>query len=220
MELIFLHITKTGGRTIEAVLKEIYGEANIFTLKRKSLKGSPRNLEEVIPPGKKVLHGIMWFSELSAFYEKNPAPLITWLRDPVERVISNYYYMLRRVQRGRRSQSVRLKDETLIGYAARKGKRNLMAQFLKGVSLRDLFFVGLLEHLTEDLNDLGRLLRWGREAEPVHRNDNCEFRSQFPPVSPAIREEIKKLNQEDVELYHEALSLRQKRRQLLMKATV
>lgn len=220
MKLIFIHITKTGGRTIEAVLREIYGEINVFTLKRENLKASHRNVEELVPPGKKVLHSMLWFSELSAFYGKNPAPLITWLRDPVERVISNYYFMLRRIQMGRRSQDLCRSNESLIEYAARKGKRDLMTQFLKGVSLRDLFFVGLLEYLTEDLNDLGRLLGWGREVEPAHRNGNREFRAQFPPVSNEIREEIKKLNQEDMELYQEALSLRQERRRSLMEAAV
>lgn len=55
------------------------------------------------------------------------------------------------------------------------------------------------------------MLRWDG-VEPVHKNSNREFKSQFDPVSQEDREEIRRLNKEDVELYNDALYLRKIRR--------
>jgi DNA-binding cell septation regulator SpoVG len=212
IELISIHIPKTGGRSFAAILKKIYGQEQLINITYNKLERFQQPLEELIPPDARVLHCILHFPDIAEFYRARQVPIVTWLRDPVERVISNYYFRLERIHVGRRPKHAHRKDETLLEFARREKGVNRMAKFLKGIPLKDVSFVGLLEHFKEDLKDMGRLLGWKGIVKPEHRNNNREFRDQFPPVNQEIREEIKRLNQEDGELYQEALELRNLRR--------
>jgi hypothetical protein len=60
--------------------------------------------------------------------------------------------------------------------------------------------------------DLAGMLCW-RKVKPLHINSNKEFRSRYEPPGEEIKEEIRRLNERDVELYKEALRLRKLRRE-------
>ncbi len=211
IELISIHIPKTGGRSFNTILKQVYGDRKVFNISREVLKRLGQNLEQVLPENAVVLHGHLKFSDIASVYEQRPVPLLTWLRDPVERVISDYYFKMERIQSGARPEWIDYQNEALPEYMRRKGERNLMSRYLYGASLKEIFFVGLLEHFREDLMDLGRMLQW-KKTKPVVANCNKKFRSQFGPVSEELRREIAQYNSEDVALYQEALDLRKQRR--------
>ena len=210
IRLISIHIPKTAGRSFRVILKRVYGEKKVFNVTRESGKAWNEELEKAIPPQTEILHGHFTFSDISRLYREKRMPLITWLRDPVERVISNYYFFIQRVQNGARPHASHRGDEKLMTYIRLDSSRNRMSRFLEGVALKDLFFVGILEHFDEELEDLSRRLEWGK-MEPVHVNSNKAFRDKFPPVSEEARTIIRQLNEKDMVLYEEGLRLRRLR---------
>lgn len=84
--LIFLYIEKAAGTTLCQIIKRQFGAENVHDY----LQGSMAF--DQIPEGVKAIQGHVQFS----FYEKFPSPAtwITVLRDPIDRVISAYRYVL------------------------------------------------------------------------------------------------------------------------------
>lgn len=207
IRLVSIHIPKTAGRSFRAILRRVYGEKKVFNVTRESGKAWNKELERSIPPSVEVLHGHFTFSDISKLHHETEVPVITWLRDPVERVLSNYYFFIQRAGSGERPHAYHRRDETLMDYIRQDSSRNRMSRFLEGAALKDLFFVGIMEHFESELEELGRRLGWGK-VEPVHVNSNKAFREQFPPVSEETRKLIRELNRRDAELYEEGLRLR------------
>jgi len=211
IRLYSIHIPKTGGRSFDAVLKGEYGEPQVFNMTRDILRKTSKKLEETLPEKFSVLHGHLRFQDLLPVYQKQPAPVVTWLRDPVERVISNYYFLMERIQAGARPNQEHKRNESLRDHIHNRDAQNIMTKFLDGIRPEEMLFIGILEHFEEDLRYLGRLLQWKPVPAPF-LNSNRQFRTQFPSVSSELREEIRRLNGEDQALYDEALRLRRLRR--------
>ena len=210
IRLISIHIPKTAGRSFHAVLKKVYGEKRVFNVTRDSGKEWNAKLEKAIPPGTAVLHGHFTFSNISKLHEESRVPIVAWLRDPVERVISHYYFFLERTRSGFRPQHEHRRDDSLTDYVRRPINQNRMSRVIEGIPLKDLFFAGVVEYFAEDLRHLGELLGW-RPVEPLHINNNEGYKAKFAPVGEDVKKIIRALNQKDEELYEEALQLRARR---------
>ena len=89
--IISVHIPKCGGTSFRHVLRDIYGES--LWLNYGAIFSQPQAAPGLIPGGTRCIHGHFLGD---AFDELVPRPrLVTWLRHPVERVVSNYYHFLR-----------------------------------------------------------------------------------------------------------------------------
>jgi len=210
IKLISIHIPKTAGSSFHEVLKNVYDKNTVFYVSRDDVKKADSNLKRIIPEKTTVLHGHFKYFDIRGLYNKKGTRVIAWLREPVERVISNYYFFINRIRSDATHKNFHRKNETLLEYARRDGTRNRMYKFLDGINLINLFYFGIVEHFDEDLITLGQLLDWNH-MDPVHLNSNKEFKLKFGSVSKEIRKEIRKLNKKDVVLYKKALSLRKKR---------
>jgi hypothetical protein len=91
--LFFLHIPKTAGSTLVEVIKRQYRSNEIYELNNSSfgeeLAGLPESRREEI----RAIWGHFYFGVHT--YIERPSTYVTMLRDPVERVISHYYYVRR-----------------------------------------------------------------------------------------------------------------------------
>ncbi len=220
IELVSLHIPKTAGTSFRNILKSVYGEKAVVRVDI-PLENEKASHEKAVQgpaclPGEtRVLHGHFRVKDLAHHYRLDAGiPLITWVRDPVERVLSNYFY-LQKVLRGileEQKRNVALlnkMERTLLEYARAEIARNRIAKFLDGMKAEDFLFIGVQEFFEEDLADLSHLLHW-KKTPPLHHNDS---ELQRAPVSEEIRKEIRSLNERDIALYKEALALRKKRRE-------
>ena len=87
-QLCFLHIPKTAGTTIENILADLLGSRNVLVVPwTKFASESPVNLNAY-----KVIAGHFYY-EIYKLLEKTPL-FMTFLRDPIERSISQYYQSL------------------------------------------------------------------------------------------------------------------------------
>lgn len=212
IEFIAIHIPKTAGLSFRAVLQDVYGGAAVCHLNKKQVKDGNGVSKDMLPDGTRALIGHYTFSEVSKLRSETGAPITTWLRDPVERVLSNYYFFMKRIRIGKAVGCEHRADESLLEYAAMPGNQNLMHEFLDGIALKDIDFVGITEYFDEDIKELSSLFGWTINEKPPVLNVNKEIRSQFEPPNRKALKTILKLNKKDVKLYNKALKLRRSRR--------
>ncbi|MEZ4888877.1 MAG: sulfotransferase family 2 domain-containing protein [Chitinophagales bacterium] len=215
IQLISLHIPKTAGTSFRNTLKDIYGEEAIIQLdihhKNNNIKINAQRADSVELRKKHlVVHGHFSPLSLKSTLTITPdIPYITWLRDPVDRVISNYYYLEKRLEEELMEEAKGLNilskmQRTLLEFAHADKNRNRISKFLEGMSLDQFLFVGITEHYSEDLKDLSELLGW-KNFQEFHHNITGNSRKN---VSQEDREIIRQLNLKDEELYAKALSMR------------
>ncbi len=95
--LIFFHIGKTGGSTLDMLMKRNFSQDSII---HANIGKNPQFLDEFKCLPKKRRAEIKYIGGHIPLglheYLPQPSSYITLLRDPVDRVISEYYYVLRR----------------------------------------------------------------------------------------------------------------------------
>src|SRR5919108_6323105 len=95
--LIFLHIPKTAGTTLNRIIEWQYSPFAIYTMDPYRIRATAERFKRLPETRRRrlrvvrghMLYGIHEFLPQGATY-------ITMLRDPVARVLSSYYFILRR----------------------------------------------------------------------------------------------------------------------------
>lgn len=214
VELVSLHIPKTAGTSFRNTLKAVYGEKEVirFDINHGAIEVNERPYTATaLPAHVKVLHGHFSYRELMNKVELSPSvPIITWLRHPVKRVVSNYFYlasiMAKLMDEERNHVDILSKmQRSLPEYAAAELNRNRMSRFLEGINLESLNFIGVVEHFEEDMQKLAGLLSW--KKHPVfHYNNTGEQKAD--KVDEQVLKDIAAWNEADMDLYNRALALR------------
>lgn len=210
-DLISVHIPKTAGTAFRHVLIEVYGYAGV-------LEDYPpdriQQLEQPIPPEVKVIHGHFAADKYQTLFPE--AKKIVWLRHPLFRLISEYFFAKTINDRANAIHAQLLeKNLGILEFAQIPQMRNFLSQKIAGVQLEKFDFVGIQEFYREDLAALKQFLGW-QNFQPTVKNSN-----QYPAYYQCLQEiigdrtlinELAKLNAEDLELYDRALRLRAKHR--------
>lgn len=118
----------------------------------------------------------------------HPASIVTFLRDPVDRVVSSYRMMHFRQEIFTGSFAEFYESPTQV---------NVQCRQLRGIDLHHLGFVGLVEFMPDMLKALSRHLG----AELRMRHDNTASRLPQPRIDAATRSRILALNEDDLCLY-------------------
>lgn len=216
LEIIYIHIPKTAGSSVLEIFQQNCEEAEIQAVKRRDFKENSNIkptefLRKVVAPETKVLLGHFTYREVEPLIQDHPGvKIITFLRDPVHRVVSNFLFFKQRIMTGKvPDKLLERSSETLLDYAKLPESQNRMSLFLEGVDLNSLFFVGLMESFDEDIALLTKALGLHIDGVP-NANKNRFFNTVDFEISPEELDEIKALNSEDVKLYHRAIELRNK----------
>jgi hypothetical protein len=99
--LISIHIPKTAGQTLRHLLELTYGKDQVLNINRGRLERQGKALVSLHPEQYHVLHGHLPYRAFISPYHDSETQLITFLRDPVERVLSNFrYYRKKKRQSG------------------------------------------------------------------------------------------------------------------------
>ncbi|MCF6171089.1 MAG: sulfotransferase family protein [Bacteroidales bacterium] len=217
LELISIHIPKTAGTSFRNILKEHFGEESVVRFdivgKEKVILVENKELKpNKLPAHIKVIHGHFNYIDLIEKLEiKKDVPVITWLRNPVERVISNYFYLAKRLKEELREEEKGLDilskmQKSLIEYARLELNRNRMSKFLDGISLEEMKFVGVHEFFDEDLEYFGRLFGFEDIQTLEHNITGVKHK-----VCVEVAQEIESLNALDMGIYNKGIKLRGKR---------
>lgn len=202
-----VHVPKTGGTSFRHLLEKrfkdrlaiYYGPRDANTDGR--LDGVHRSgLVEALPRladgGVEVLHGHLRL-DLMPSAVADPAQVWMWLRDPVERTISHYFFLKEGDGQGRIATRIRSEQISLLDFAASPRALNLQSKFIGGLALEKLGFVGV----TERYDDCVGLLFGGKL--PAQKRVWNRTR-QKPDVDEAVRRRIAEINAVDVALYGHA----------------
>ncbi len=216
LELISLHIPKTAGTSFRNILKEVYGEKGVVRFDINN-KGVVRLNQELYTnkklPAAKVIHGHFAYDDLKTLFDiPTEIQKITWLRNPVERVISNYFYLESRLKTLLNEEQNNLNilskmQRSLLEYARDDINRNRQSRFLSGITLEEFDFVGIQEDFESDLTEIASTLNWKSLPNIVHQNKTPLIKNS---IDSETKKEIEWLNQDDMELYKMALNLRGK----------
>ena len=214
VELVSLHIPKTAGTSFRNILKDVYGSGSVARLDiRRNIELNSKPLKsKKIKPGIRVLHGHFNYQKfMESFDIAEGTPVITWLREPAERVISNYFYLDKILRKELNEEKKDLNilakmEKTLLEYAATEANRNRMSKFLDGISPEEFYFIGLTEHYEDDLAQLAKRLNW--KSYSLHKHN---ITGRKPGLDEESLQKIRELNHDDYELYEHALKLREER---------
>jgi len=216
LEIIHIHIPKTAGTSLLNVLQKKYSSNEICTIKRRGLTGNSIKdnsdiINHHISKEHKILHGHLFYKEISPVLKMNKdVKIITFLRNPVDRVISNYLFFKQRIFEEKVNKNeLSRKDETLMEYARLEESQNRQSKFLDGLDLEKLYFLGIMETFSEDTKNLCQKLGINISDIP-ELNKNKHFEISGLKISEEDIQEIKSFNQKDLLLYQKALELKQK----------
>ncbi|WP_417600722.1 sulfotransferase family 2 domain-containing protein [Owenweeksia hongkongensis] len=206
-DVIAIHVPKTAGSTFHAVLKEAYG----FRLKHIQAFEDMHIWNNGLPykcnkPLVQAVYGHITAHPNWLEYYPN-AKLITWVREPVERVISAYYHWRKAGEnQSERQKAFLSKQPSLWEFVENKEYKatvNAYETYLGRIDINNYGFVGRTEHFEEDLKKLESYL--GKRFSPKSGNKNVN--SKKPEIPFAEKEEIKLLLKSEYDLYHELLKV-------------
>lgn len=214
-ELISLHIPKTAGTSFRNILKAVYGDEEVvrFDMNENGTFLNEQPYTKSTLPRVRVIHGHFIFKSLrKEFQIPDDCKIITWVRNPVDRVISNYYYLESRLKdilnEEKRNLNILVKmQRTLLEYARAEINRNRQAKFLNGTVPDDFDFIGIHEFFNEEVVRLSRVLQWKTIPEVLYHN---KTETDKPEIQEEVIHEILELNKEDTAIYENALQIRKK----------
>jgi galactose-3-O-sulfotransferase len=212
--LIFLHIPKAAGTTLNRIIEWQYSPLAIFTMDPYRIRATPERLKR-LPEGRRrrlrVVRGHMFYG-VHKFLPQG-ATYFTMLRDPVARVLSAYYFILRRPLNPlhRKVKRERLGVEDCLRLFPQR--HNLQCRLIAGVKDTAIANERLLdmakEHLTKSFSVVGICERFEESLMlmattfgweiPFYKN--CKVSKARPQIGPGTVEMIRDHNRLDVELY-------------------
>ena len=221
VDIISMHIPKTAGTLFFDVLKSVYGEEKIFRDYSGKNPLKDEGLEKIADEFQ-VIHGHFRGKRYENYFPT--AKRITWLRHPLFRFISFYYFWMnlpcdenavplhRYVQQNNLSL-IELAEHPTMKY-------DMMSSFIKGRALEDYFFIGIQEFFLEDLLELGQHLNWPQKALKCigqltpNKNPESHYLKYVNEIL-SDRFLVSRLTmalEADCELYQSALDIRANRR--------
>ena len=201
------------------ILKFVYGDKLDLRTKREDYFPSDQHNIGSFEVSKdiSVIHGHFHYKEIKNKISRD-TKLITWFREPADRVISNYYFLMYRISVGKiQPDQMDKAGFSLLEYAQLKSERNVMCKFLDGSVIDDFYFIGDFHNYYEEVRLLGSLLNWPENLPDVYENKTEALKIfNFCTTRPSditndMREEIIKLNNNDYILYNQSKELRNSR---------
>lgn len=206
VEIIFIHIPKTAGSSFRFALEDLYNLEEIC----RDYDASDSNLP--LTEQSKIISGHF---HASKYRERFPnAKEILFLRDPLDRVLSNYFFNRFQDRKTLLSLEEEKKHIHLRLDRGDCGLCNLMANMIGIRELESFFFVGITEFFKEDVSTLSTKLN--KSIKILNRNLTKQLMPNYMGYKRAFLEDkeicdkILEKNQLDIKLYNKALRLRKK----------
>jgi hypothetical protein len=206
-----VHIPKTAGTSFARALEKRFGPrlALYYGVKDpKTTEGLRVPSEGLLDAaaglegrGFEVLHGHYPLRLVAPLVTEPSRQVWTWLRDPVDRTISQFdFFRERPLELKALAGRVKSGEVDLDAFSRLNGVRDLQTRHLKGYELGDLAFVGITEQF-----ELGLAMLFGEEAPTLKRRYNAT--DERSKVTTSQRNRIAAANIRDMQLYAEGLRL-------------
>lgn len=206
-KIVSMHIPKTAGTTFYEYLKVNY-ENNIKLIYTKPIVKRCNNIDNEINKinlngfNEKVIHGHFIYDEVEINKDDY---CLTWLRDPVERVVSHYYYFKYKPTHDYiHPIEYKIKEEnlSLLEFINIKCMQNLQSYYFGVTNIEKFNFIGIVEKFDESLEFLESDLKIQFAQKRIMK---ARVNSKKEEVSNELKALIQELNQEDYILYNKVL---------------
>lgn len=214
---VFLHLQKTGGQTLRYILRHVYDRDTLLTLNRDALADLRRGNRALRGDRSRTraMIGHLTFAEVA---DIDPgARFVTMMREPVQRVLSDYSYATRHPETrvGGLLDSITLEQfarSDTIGSVVHNLQTRVLGQrdprspvstesLVRAKSNLERFaLVGLTERFDESVLLMRRALGWQRWPFYERRNTNPDPQ-RVAELPDGVVADIAERNQFDTELY-------------------
>jgi hypothetical protein len=217
--IISVHLPKTAGSSFRISLESHFAERILLDYSDLPIHQSPliRNgnsfqiaLDNTNQPFEATdcIHGHFMPVKYRFIKAQEPIHYVTWLRHPVDRVISHYYFWKRRYWPEAPALHRRLAEEnwSLEKFCLSPEMKNLYHQFMWGFPVEKFGFIGITEHYTEDFSYFVQTYLH-HELPELSENRNPVI-NNYSTVSDSFRREVEDFHRDDMNLYEFALNKR------------
>jgi len=159
------------------------------------------------------IHGHFLGNKYYAQREQYPMTFITWLRDPVERLISNYHFFKRSYDpatAGILFRKVIEKNWSLEQFCFSDEYKNFYGKYLWDVPYDAFDFIGVTEFYEEDLHYFSEKFLNTR-LDAFRLNCSTGNKASVYDIDPGFRREVESFHSDDLALYTRALEDREQR---------
>lgn len=220
--IISLHLPKTAGASFAATLERRfktsllrdYADVPLNTPQHErnisALQNSLSNAEKDFQ-GIECIHGHFLPIKYLLLSDRRPVTFITWMRNPVERAISHYYFWRRTFNPGSAAPLHRKmmdEDWSLERFCLGPEVRNAYCQFLYGFPLEYFSFIGITEFYDDDFAFFCQHFM-GATFEIERLNVGEEGVNGYA-IEKSLRNDIEQYHSKDMALYQRALEMRLK----------
>lgn len=225
--LISLHIAKAAGTSFRHALHAQYGE-RLFADYRDRPFNTPVALRQAKArryhhwqsrwdyyrfkrQGIAAIHGHFLIYKYSRWYGRPGMHFVTWLREPIDRLESQYDHWLRTYQPQEAlplQRRVVEEDWDLERFLLAPELRDMYAQYLYRFPLGRFDFVGISEDFSTEMRYFSE--RFWQKESPLIPAVNRSPRD-YEKAGPALRARAQDFHREDYVLYQQALALRKRR---------
>ena len=222
--LIFVHIPKTAGTTFKNILvpgmklkrdELIVVESQGWNTDQSSFINVRTGLPGTVPlkpkNTAKLITGHFKADKFESIYPD--ATYITWLRDPIERLLSYYYYYLIQDpgRYGNNATKHRSYDIVDLDYFVTRPYNNNSMSAQLNRSLDTFKFIGISEHFDKELERYDSIMGTNLASNKNYTNHNVNptksTHTEKYTISDELKQKLIELNREDYDLYNKCLKL-------------
>jgi hypothetical protein len=233
-KIVHIHIPKCGGTSFNLTLNNEFG-SSISNCSH----GISRDVNNLITKftnfnnsinvdyydNVKLIHGHVLPIRYYKLYERGWR-FITWLREPIQRLISDYYHIKRNKnnfineinghieilpeKKGTFGEKILLEKMTLDDFLLDGMTKNYYQRFFYNFPPENYFFIGIVENYQSDLKYLSYLL--GINLNMNNENINPNKKDNLYKIDPDLMKKIKEFHSEDYDLYYKMLEESNKRK--------
>lgn len=209
--IISVHLPKTGGYAFKTLLEEQYGKHllldyadrpmshNTFSRNWTAIKNNfrARPLSDI-----QCIHG--HFLPCKYTYLSEQSRFVIWLRDPVERIVSHYYYWKRTDDTSITSplyHKMINENMSLEQFCQLPRFWNFYSKYLFNFDIANFSFIGLTENYDQSFNSFCRMFNIENSEPLLRQNHNIHRKGEKYDIPQSLRQYIEKKNKKDYQIY-------------------
>jgi hypothetical protein len=199
--VVSIHVPKCAGTSFRQVLDELCGDGVWYNYGTVFTRDQAR--QGLVPAGTQIIHGHFIADSFDDLFPDRR--LVTWVRHPVESVVSNYYHFMRSPDmRDDCCRAVQEQRLNLMEFADLEWMRNEATRYLANRPVDDFAFVGISDCFSESIAHFCSVFGFRDVFRIPRANTNPMRTSEHYPISRQEHAHILKRNQADLEWYNRA----------------
>jgi hypothetical protein len=199
--IVSVHVPKCAGTSFKSVLQEVcrapiwYNYGTIFS--REQARA------DLVPPGTRLIHGHFLADAFDDLFPDRR--LLTWVRHPVERLVSNYHHFLRSPDmRDDCCRALHERKLNLRQFADLEWMQNETGRYLANKPVEDFEFIGITERFGESIRHFGEVFGFRDARKMPQENLNPGRGGERYDLAPEDYAYILERNASDLAWYNRA----------------